>query len=735
MKLRLNLKLLGGLALGVVLLAAGLYALHRVQVKHRASRCSRRPGRPSRTAVSRRRPTSWGADLVFAPKDTSAVGQYGLLLDRIAKTPQEHLRAFFVIEQALQRDPRQAEWRRKAAQIAMDFRRFEDARAHLETLLSDSPDDGEIELMLGRCDEETKQYKDAEARYEQAVQHAPHQIEGYVRLAELHRRELRKPKEADETIDAMVTANDKSARAHVKRARYRQRFGLPDAGDLAKARNLAPDDADVLLSDAETARLKGDFVRALAGLERGVQLYPKDARMYESITRVELLSQESKKAEDYLTRGVEELPDNMMLRWLLADLEIGMGKLEDAAKTIEEMRKANAAEPPVQFLEARMLAARQKWGEAARLLEQACPKLSPQPDLGKQAYLLLGQCYGQLSDPNSQYGAFREAAALDPKWVTGQINLAASLATLGKSDEAIAKYRLVLPEAPGVGVPLARLLLTQNMQRPEKERSWDEIEKALDGAKKAYGDAFEWLGTRAELLAARGDVEGARRLLLAARDKNPRQLEVWTALIALADSQKKPEEVTKLLDEATGKLGDRVELRLLRASLAARRTGPEAVKAIAALERDADKFPDAARKRLLSGLAAAYERAGDSGQYQRVLKEIVKQFPDDLNSRILLLTLALRASDDAAMSEGIEGLKKIEGEDGVNWRYAEAPSSSCGRAAATPRSSKTPGRYPEEHRLPAGGLVAVRTDPGGGRRTDRETGGGDPALPAGHRTG
>ena len=199
--------------------------------------------------------------------------------------------------------------------------------------------------MLGRCDEETKQYKDAEARYEQAVHHAPHQIEGYVRLAELRPRELMKPKEADETIDAMVTANDKSARAHVERA-------LPAAlrfagrGRPRESPQPRPIDADVLLSDAETARLKGDFVRALAGLERGVQLYPKDARMYESITRVELLSQESKKAEDYLTRGVEELPDNMMLRWLLADLEIGMGKLEDAAKTIEEMRKANAAEPP-----------------------------------------------------------------------------------------------------------------------------------------------------------------------------------------------------------------------------------------------------------------------------------------------------------------------------------------------------------------------------------------------------
>ena len=180
-------------------------------------------------------------------------------------------------------------------------------------------------------------------------------------------------------------------------------------------------------------------------------------------------------------------------------------------------------------------------------------------------------------------------------------------------------------------------------------------------------------------------------MLLAARDKNPPQLEVWTALIALADSQKKPEEVTKLLDEATGKLGDRVASASCSAQHSRPPSGPEAVKAIAALERNLSKFPDAARKPLLSGLAAAYERAGDSGQYQRVLKEIVKQFPSKVNSRILLLTLALRTSDDAAMSEGIEGLKKIEGEDGVNWRCARHSNSSCGHRRRHLATRRRPG--------------------------------------------
>ena len=69
--------------------------------------------------------------------------------------------------------------------------RYKEAREHLDQLLKASPEDGELEELVGRCLEAEAQSgkpgevgtgdQDARSWYEKAIKHAPGRIDAYVR--------------------------------------------------------------------------------------------------------------------------------------------------------------------------------------------------------------------------------------------------------------------------------------------------------------------------------------------------------------------------------------------------------------------------------------------------------------------------------------------------------------------------------------------------------------------------
>src|SRR5262249_23675296 len=117
-----------------------------------------------------------------------------------------------------------------------------DARPHLVALLESSPNDGELEHLLGVCDEAGKTYAKAAEWFARAVRHAPQKVDSYLRLAALLRGGLGKPKEAAKVLDQMVAANGSSFRAYLERARFRKETGATDGWekDVRAAVKLAP---------------------------------------------------------------------------------------------------------------------------------------------------------------------------------------------------------------------------------------------------------------------------------------------------------------------------------------------------------------------------------------------------------------------------------------------------------------------------------------------------------------
>ncbi len=135
------------------------------------------------------------------------------------------------------------------ADLALELGRYYDAQQRLLSLLAKVPADSqgqpaaaELEELLGRCSQGLAQYEEAERWFLRALEHDPHRVSGYDRLARLRRADLWRTEAGDGTIRDMVEANPEAGRAYLYRWRYAREFGPSRLirQDLAVALRLAP---------------------------------------------------------------------------------------------------------------------------------------------------------------------------------------------------------------------------------------------------------------------------------------------------------------------------------------------------------------------------------------------------------------------------------------------------------------------------------------------------------------
>jgi tetratricopeptide (TPR) repeat protein len=657
MRTRMNVKPLIYLVIAVVLLGAGIYVLHEFRVKRSAGSLLKRAIQAEARGDGREAVAYLGRYLVFRPDQPDALARYGLLLEDQAQTPRDHFQALMALEQALVRAPGRDDVRRKAVHAAIGVGRFSDAQSHLNILLSKmSQDDksapavGELELLQARCEAGKGNYAKAGDSLRDVIKHMPELLEGYVRLAGLLRGPLKEPKQADQVMDAMIAANPRSFRAYLERWTYRKELNLPGAAsDVSRARELAPEDAEVLLAAGLSARDQGNLKEATAMLERGVALFPKDERMYRLLSVVMLQAGRPEEAEDLLKKGLEAVPEPSQGALLLAmaDELIQTGKLDQASQVLTRLREKRVPAEQFGLLEALLHVGRKEWSQAIAVLERTRMATAPRYDKAtNDAYarlnLLISTCYENLGVPEMQLAACRRALEADSELLPARMGSAAALAALGRSEEALHEYQAIAAKVPAARISVARLLYLKTVAAPPERRQWPAVDHALSEAVLAAPESVAVTVLSAQVLAAQGQLERARTLLEEASAKQPKEAAIWTVRIELALYQGSPESVLPLLDEAGRHLGDRVELRLARAGWWVRRGGDEARQGLAKLKENLDQFTPGEQADLLDGLGEAFLQLGDRSEAGRLWQRSV----------------ALR--------------RGIEGEEGTLWRDAEA---------------------------------------------------------------
>lgn len=711
MKKQLNVRLVAIVLGCLIVLGVGTHFLHAYQVQRNAhslldlASAAEERGRIDDAA------RYLGLYVGLCPEDTGSLARMGELLadERMAKTGPAKFRALTILNKVLQRDPGRDDVRRAAAKLSIELGRFTDARVDLENhLLKANPKDGELQFLLARCYESTADYKSAREWYEKSVQNAPKNVDAYLRLAALLRQ--REPAalygdatrnratlqdDADKVIENMVGANPTAFRAYLSRAAYRRNFQLKDqdtqariAQDIAAAQKLAGDEVEVILAASDLAREEKQFDAGRKLLQRGCEIHSNDWRLYKALARLETSDGKRAEAVDCLKQGLQGVPNQPDLLWDLAENQIELGQRVDAAKTIDQLSRAGIPPAFRDCLSARLEMAEGRWADAARRLETAffaLNDLSMQrvdtlaSPLATQAGLMLGTCYEKRGDTERALRAYGRVNARNPQSLAALIGMARCSFALGKLQDALDQYQQVLrlPDATAAAlVEIARITLVRNLERPDADLHWAEVEAALARARKPFVDKAvaippELILIEAEAKAARKQFDTARQILQGPYgDPASRPSIIWVGLASLETSQGRPESALSIVEQAKQHVGDKVELRITRARALAAQKTPESKAAIAQLAENTDQFSEDDRARLIRSLAVASLQAGDLAASVRLWERFAQAHPGDIACRMMLFDLAADAGNAEAMEKWQRELKSVEQEEGVMWRYA-----------------------------------------------------------------
>jgi tetratricopeptide (TPR) repeat protein len=694
MQTLINLKAVLILGVSLPVLGVGVHLLHGYQVRRNARFLLEQAGEAEQAGKPKEAAAYLKQYLGMTPLDAKAAARFALLRYGVAVTPRQKLDAYFNLEQALRLAPDpedvrlkadREDVRLKAVELAMELGLYKEALGNLDQLLPKNPRDWKAkhtELLhdQARCYAKLGNIELAEKRYFRATYRDPGNIRLHREFADLLRNRLKRPAEADEVMKKLVHRDERSVKARLARAQYFADYGLREqaeedvqyAMDELKAR-----DAEVLLLAAGLADSRGRLDEADKLLREGRKHYPRDTRFPTALARLAWQDRRSEaqdrraKALAHLRGLLKATPAGAEELLGLADLLIDLGAIREARRVIKNLNKGNPP-PVVLYLQARLCMREGAGGEARQLLDRALSGLRVAGRLTGLVHFRLAQCYGGLGNPDQQLRHYRQALDSDPRLLPARQGLAATLADLGKSNQAIAEYRRLWRYLPEAGADLARLLLRENVVRPAAERDWAELDRLLDALDRllpAYKEDLAIL--RADVLVNSGRPDAARGRLETERDRDPTKIQPWLALAGLAMLQKEYAAIPPLLDRAEKAAGRQPEWLRVRAEYYVKTAGTKALPELRKLAAAVDQFPAAQRGWLLRELGKTFAAAGDVPAARRLWHRYVRGEPGELDFRFLLFEMAVQERKGAEARRLLDEIRRAAG-PGALTAYGEA---------------------------------------------------------------
>jgi len=650
--------------------------------------------------------------LALAPRDIDAQAQYGSLLAEA----HTYDAAAQVFEAVLRRDPARSDVRRKAVTAAMATNRVPDARDHLENyLLKQFPDDAELLDLEGRCLVLSGDYLAAGRSFAAAIERDPTRSGAYTQLIAVlsqHRGDLERDREkwlaplprpqrtallqdkdwaektADFWTDRLVESNPKDPQAYLFRGYRRYGKQLFDGAvqDAEAALQLHADAPRALHLAAVSCLATKQADKARDYAARGIKAAPKDAGMYDILAQVDLARQKPDEALKWLQMGVDA-DGPPQLWWKLGTIQIAQGKLDEARQTAQGIRKKvfprmdmPSAAAPVEpglyadLLEAQIEQIQGHWQEATKRFRQIGLGLKSVPDLAKEAFFALGNSYEQLADTQRALAAYRQAVDADPMWRPAREAVAASLQALGRSDEALEAQGALarLKDAPlAAWATLIRWSIARTSRLSADRRDWSEVIELLNQLARSTPQSPAVPLLRAELLMAQDRAAEAARLIETEKNKDPKEIAFWIALVDLAVRDNQWDRARESLEAAEKQFGDRAVLRLARARYLVRKGEKGAAEAIRKLAEKCKDFSAQDQAQVWRELVWASLAVDDLPQAERLCQLLVAQLPGDLGVRLDLFDLAAQANDVKLMDAALEEIRRVES-NGPIWHYATA---------------------------------------------------------------
>ncbi len=355
---------------------------------------------------------------------------------------------------------------------------------------------------LGECQIQLGDYPLALDNLKKAIEYGPDHFTAYEQLAGVLRNHLSRPKEADQWMNRLVEANPKSGKAHLIRGNYLLTTDLRDLikeadAEAAKAFELAPNDADVLVLAARCAIYQQRIDAARGFVERGVKLYPNNVGMCAALSDIELISGNRDKAISVLRQGLKATDRHVEILYKLVNLLIESNQLKEAGEIVAELRTKENTQPIpgyfIDYLTARINLVQKKWLAARQGFEKIRGALVQRPRLAKQVDWWIGICYGQSGDREKEIQSYRHALNIDPSFTPAREALFRTLLAMDRIAEAADEQRKLHPgnsnSEAGVYLPLIAALISRTAKQDPAEQNWTPVEKLLEQAEKKMAGA------------------------------------------------------------------------------------------------------------------------------------------------------------------------------------------------------------------------------------------------------
>ncbi len=690
---RVNFGLLIGLIVGTLVVAAATFGLHSFQVDRNAD-----------TLISTGEKAQQEGDLKTAIREYSnylSVRQdddevrlklanlWADLVEQPKFDPEDLSLAISYLEEIVRSFPEEKAIQKRLVELYGRFGQIQQAIDHLTRMLEKFPDDAELQvehmnyLMRARKFDgpdgalaKAKKiigYDDKTDTFDAKKAIGPHEPTAYANCAAMLRSVQDKPELAVRVMDQLVKENPELPAAYLQRGQYYISTGEPTRGqrDISKAYQLAPKDADVLLSMATSAETSERYDRAREYLEAGKKEHPDDSRFYQGLAGLEMKDQKYEEALAIIADGLKAVPaeQTQNLLFYKAELQLMNSDLSGVRLTGEEMRKSGFSNDFVRWINARILLAQNKWYEASQELAELQTKFGEDGPYSDTLAMQLGLAYEKSGQVDKAESTYQGVLSRNPKNEPAAAGVKRVKMMLGVHEKD--------PKTGDLDAQVAKIL-----QQPKAEQDWTKVDgelAALAKERKIEGAALDLFWAR--LMLARENFAEARKRLVAGRSKDPENLEIQRIAVVLLraeDPQDGPAKSLRLLDQIVEKFGDKPELRLDRVDCLIainqqQRDDDKLKQEMTAISKTPSSWTESEEVAFWNGMAGRYLALGMREEAELSLDNVVELRPNELPTLVAMFGLALEANDDVGMKDAQDKILKVVGsKSDSNWLYSEA---------------------------------------------------------------
>jgi len=536
--------------------------------------------------------------------------------------------------------------------------------------------DYNIRTMLAISLAEQRKFQEAAAHLHTIIEENSEQVSAYEtlgRITELYPEEF--PGQLRHWFNEAVKNNPLSAQAFIARAGFRLRNNDVTEAivDLGEAEKLELSDSNIRLRLAREFANANMYDRALTHLETVYTQEPQNQTLWQIWAAVALKTGSKEEMLEVAQTGLKELAsDPWTFLPKASELFIRCGELGRAGDCLDKLKQNDIALNEVEFLEGLLAEAEGDVHKAILSWQKAVQS----GDQSGNTRLALATALVRAGDTQSAILQLRTLVTEQPQLFQGHFALARLLIQTGKWAEAAEQARLAGRIAPGnIDAVLlyiqTQLRLIETITTGTKEQTWQRIEKQLNELQEQTDGAVEVKYLQFQLALQRAQFAKAEQMLIDLKSDGASPLKLAMAEVNLLTAQRS-------IDEAVSKLHILIEefpqdvlpVKQLVALLTARGANQECEKV---LEDAIQRIEEPQKKRELSILLAVFYTQNDEGdKFYQILTDLSRQFPYDIPIKRQLLKTQRANKDIDFAQQLVDDIRAVEGEDDWQWRYEQA---------------------------------------------------------------